>query len=51
MRANYVVGNLHRAVPDITHKLMCPAPQVPLPLHETITLSPANGLLLKVMRR
>ena len=36
---------------DITHKLTCPTPQVPLTLHETITLSPANGLLVRVMRR
>ena len=44
-------GHLYRALPDIMQKLMCPTPQVPLTLHETITLSPANGLLLKVMHR
>ena len=42
---------LHGALPDIMHELMCPMPQVPLALHETITLSPANGLLLKVTLR
>ena len=42
---------LHGALPTITHKLMCSLPQVPLTLHETITLSPASGLLLKVTPR